>query len=71
VDPWLQQAVEALGGDVELSAADERALLELAKVAAHTSGSRTNAPLVCYLVGRLQGGRTVAEAVEDVLRSTS
>jgi hypothetical protein len=71
VDPWLQQAVEALGGGAELSAGDERALLELAKVAAHTSGARTNAPLVCYLVGRLQGDRPVAEAVEDVLRSTS
>ena len=71
MDPWLEKTVGALGGELELSAADERALLELAKVAAHTSGARTNAPLACYLVGRLQGGRSVAEAVEDVLRSTS
>jgi hypothetical protein len=71
VDPWLQEAVEALGGDVELSADEERELLELARVAAHASGARTNAPLLCYLVGRLQGDRPLAEVVGDVLRSTS
>ena len=71
MDEWLREAAEAAGGRVELSAEEERQLLELAKVAAHTSGARTNAPLLCYLVGRLQGDRPLAEVVEDVLRSTS
>ena len=71
MDEWLRDAAEAAGGGVELSAEEERQLLQLAKVAAHTSGARTNAPLLCYLVGRLQGDRPLAEVVEDVLRSTS
>jgi hypothetical protein len=30
-------------------------LLELARLAAHVSGERTNAPLLCYLVGLAHG----------------
>lgn len=71
MDAWLSEAVEAAGGGVELSAEEERLLLELARVAAHGSGDRKNAPLLCYVVGRLQGDRPLAEVVEDVLRSTS
>ena len=37
--------------ELELSPDDVRALLDLARVAAHDSGERTNAPLVCYLIG--------------------
>ncbi len=71
MDPWLQKAVQAIDGGVELTAEDEETLLELAKVAAHESGSRTNAPLLCYLVGRLQGDRALADVAQDVFRSTS
>lgn len=51
MDPWLQAARDKVAPDVELSAADMRTLLDLARVAAHDSGERTNAPLLCYLLG--------------------
>jgi hypothetical protein len=65
VDQWLQSARDAIAPDVELSAADERTLLDLARVAAHDSGERTNAPLLCYLVGVAVGrGAELAEVAE-------
>jgi hypothetical protein len=71
MNDWLRRAVEGLGGGVELSSDEMRALLDLAAHAAHESGNRTNAPLVCYLVGRLQGERDLAEVVEEVRSATS
>jgi hypothetical protein len=62
VSDWLDKAgarlAEAAGDDPAadaLSAADVEALLDLARVAAHDSGERTNAPLVCYLLGLVRG----------------
>ena len=58
---WLEAAQRRLeaeietSGDLSLSPADIEALLELAREAAHTSGDRTNAPLVAYLVGLTHG----------------
>jgi hypothetical protein len=42
----------------ELELDDEAAvtLLDLAAVAAHESGRRTNAPLLCYLLGKAERG---------------
>jgi uncharacterized protein DUF6457 len=58
VDAWLQSARDGIAKAsgvpaerLELSAADVRTLLDLARVAAHDSGDRTNAPLLCYLLG--------------------
>jgi hypothetical protein len=73
---WLEQARTDLAGAVgdlpaayELSSEDVRALLELARVAAHDSGERTNAPLVCFLVGLAVGrsSATLETAVEIAL----
>lgn len=50
-----------------------RQLLELARVAAHDSGDRTNAPLVCYLVGLARGrhqGKELHRIVEDLAGTT-
>jgi len=53
VNAWLEQRATAL--DVDAPTADEIALLlNLAGDAAHESGARTNAPLLCYLVGLAQ-----------------
>ena len=68
---WLRDAVAAMGGGADLTPAEERALLDLAAHAAHTSGARVNAPLLCYLVGRLQGDRPLDELAEAIRRSTS
>jgi hypothetical protein len=78
VDQWLTQARDALARasgvpaeELELDDERVRSLLELARVAAHESGERTNAPLLCYLVGRAQNGASLDELADAVRRSTS
>jgi hypothetical protein len=58
VHEWLEQARDriaaASGTDsaaLDLAESDVDVLLDLARVAAHSSGDRTNAPLVCFLLG--------------------
>ena len=72
MDEWLGQARDRLAAAVgedasayDLSQGDVDDLLELARVAAHESGERTNAPLLCYLVG-LARGRTGSELADLV-----
>jgi hypothetical protein len=76
VDGWLSSArdrlAQATGEDslaLELSEVDSQELLELARVAAHESGERTNAPLLCYLVGLARGrrGGELADIVDAVV----
>lgn len=76
MDAWLTDARDALAetvgipaAELELSDEDVATLLELARVAAHVSGERTNAPLLCYLVGRAQGGADL-ESLADAVRRT-
>ena len=67
MDEWLTAArdrVAAAAGldpsSLELTQEEVDEILELARVAAHESGERINAPLLCYLVG-LARGRTGAD----------
>ncbi len=58
MNDWLRETNDALAALAGTDAAgltddEARALLDLARVASHTSGDRTNAPLLCYLIGRL------------------
>ena len=79
MDAWLSETADAIAaaagverGTLELDAATAQALLELARIAAHESGDRTNAPLLCYLVGRAAAsGAGVDELADAVRRSTS
>ena len=79
MDAWLSQAADAIAaasgverGSLDLDSATERTLLELARVAAHESGERINAPLLCYLVGRAAAsGAAVDDLADAVSRSTS
>jgi len=78
VDAWLTRARDALAAEtnaepshLDLSDTDTGIVLELARIAAHESGARTNAPLLCYLVGRAQGDRGLDELADSVRRSTS
>lgn len=76
MDAWLQEACEAVAAasgldraELELDADDARTVLDLARVAAHESGARTNAPLLCYIAGLAARGGTadleaLARAVE-------
>jgi hypothetical protein len=75
MDEWLRQARDALAAATGLSASElelsedaELTLLDLARIAAHESGARTNAPLLCYLVGRAErdvGLDALAAAVRE------
>ena len=76
MDEWLTNArdrlARATGEDasaLELSQADVDELLELARIAAHESGERINAPLLCYLVGLARGrrGGDLAQLVDSVV----
>lgn len=78
MDPWLTAARDAVAdvadvdpATLELSEADTAAILELARVAAHESGERTNAPLLCYLVGKAAAGGTSLDAVIDAVERSS
>ena len=75
MDDWLTRARDALAEasgldrtELELDADDERTLLDLARIAAHVSGERTNAPLLCYLVGRAERGGATLKELADAVR---
>jgi hypothetical protein len=58
MDAWLTDVREAIAEatgipttELELDDSDARELLNLARIAAHESGERTNAPLLTYLAG--------------------
>jgi hypothetical protein len=77
MDAWLKNAREAVAAaagvpvsELELSDEDAATLLDLARIAAHDSGERTNAPLLCYLVGRAQGSASLDD-LADAVRRTS
>ena len=62
MDGWLDDAraklAQAVGEDpaaYDLTQAQADELLDLARIAAHDSGQRTSAPLLCYLVGLAHG----------------
>jgi len=62
MDAWLTAKAEKLAADAGVSEAhlnptpdDITAILDLARRAAHESGDRTNAPVLCYLLGLAAG----------------
>ena len=76
MDDWLRAARDRLAetsgqepSSLELSQADIDELLELARIAAHESGERINAPLLCYLVGLARGrtGGDLADLVDGAV----
>jgi len=77
MDAWLGDARAALARaagvrpeELELTDDDAATLLDLARIAAHDSGERTNAPLLCYLVGRASAGADL-ETLADAVRRNS
>jgi hypothetical protein len=78
--PWLKAAADTLSreanlprDDLELSKQEIQTLLDVAGFAAHQSGARTNAPLLCYLIGRAAAGSglTADEAATMVARAAA
>ena len=57
---WLQRITNSLadgtgtdGTELTLDDATRTSILDVARTASHTSGDRTNAPLLCYVLGML------------------
>lgn len=78
MDAWLIDARDAIAaaagvspGELELTDEEAQTLLELARVAAHESGERTNAPLLCYLVGRAVRSGADLDALTDAVRRST
>ena len=78
MNDWLSARADALaersGVDraaLELTDQEIEGLLELAGHAAHESGARTNAPLLCYLVGLSRAGGVSLDELDETVRSTS
>jgi hypothetical protein len=78
VNEWLSQHADRLAAasgvareSLELDQSQIEALLDVAGFAAHDSGARTNAPLLCYMLGRAEGGASFDELVEAVRASSS
>jgi hypothetical protein len=73
---WITGATRAIadacGLDVaslELAEGDADVLLDLAGVAAHASGERTNAPLLCHVLGRARAQGASLDALADAVRA--
>jgi hypothetical protein len=73
MDAWLTRARDAIAETAglpatELELDDEavRELLDLARIAAHESGERTNAPLLCSLLGRASAHAQLGELAAAV-----
>jgi hypothetical protein len=78
VNDWLSAQANALAAaagidraELDLTDDDVDRLLELAGHAAHASGARTNAPLLCYLVGIAHARGAALEQLDETVRSTS
>jgi hypothetical protein len=56
--------------ELEFDHDGEATILDLARIAAHESGERTNAPLLCYLIGRAERGIAL-EVLADAVRQAS
>jgi hypothetical protein len=73
MDAWLRQVRDAVAeaagkpaAELEIDDGTAATLLDLARIAAHESGERTNAPLLCYLIGRAEGAAGLDELAEAV-----
>jgi hypothetical protein len=78
VNEWLAKQADALAeatgidrNAFELSPDEIGTLLHIAGDAAHESGTRTNAPLLCYLLGRARPGVASLDELAETVRSTS
>jgi hypothetical protein len=75
VDEWLTQTSAALAdeagadpGDLVIDDETVAELLDLARIAAHDSGDRRNAPLLCFLLGRASNQASLERLARAVRR---
>jgi len=62
----LANAASISAEELDVDDEDAGTLLELARIAAHESGERTNASLLCYLVGRAHRHTTLDDLAAAV-----
>ena len=70
MNEWIAARARALGVD-DLQPEEIATLLDLAGHAARESGARTNAPLLCYLLGRARPGAASLDELAEIVRSIS
>ena len=78
MNKWLATRADALAAGtgidraaLELSPEEIGTVLDLAAHAAHESDARTNAPLLCYMLGRARAGTASLDELDEIVRSTS
>jgi hypothetical protein len=71
VNEWLERVAASIGSDERLSDEEVDALLKIARIAAHESDDRRNAPLLAYLIGRSRGSRSLTEILREVREASS
>ena len=71
MNDWLTKVAAAIGSNEQLSDEDADALLKIARIAAHTSDDRRNAPLLAYLIGRSRGDRPLSEILDQLQRAST
>jgi hypothetical protein len=80
MDEWLTAARDRVApaaglepSSLQLTQEEVDEILELARVAAHESGERINAPLLCYLVGvaHARRGGDLADLVDAAIAKPS
>jgi Domain of unknown function (DUF6457) len=72
---WISDTIRRLAtasgidaGSLLLDATTAQQLLDLAGFAAHESGDRTNAPLLCFVLGRATALGASLEELDEALR---
>jgi uncharacterized protein DUF6457 len=78
MNEWLSARADDLAkrsgvdrASLELTDHETEQLLALAGHAAHAGGARTNAPLLCYLVGLARAGDASLDELDEIIRSSS
>lgn len=73
---WLDTVTDHLAREcgidptpLRLTPDDVETLLDLAGVAAHASGARTNAPLLCHVIGAARAQGVALEDLDRAIRS--
>ncbi len=73
---WIDDVIKHIGDvhgldlqSISVSESEAEVLLDLAGLAAHSSGARTNAPLLCHVLGRARSQGVSLEALSETVRA--
>jgi hypothetical protein len=75
---WIDDITERIAAThglapdaLRLTPGDAETLLDLAGIAAHSTGERTNAPLLCHVLGRARALGVDLDALAATVRATA